>query len=344
VPSVTSPAQTTSGFPPELVSFLQSSGFAPPSEDSLQRGGNNNRVQVVNSLHGGRAALKTYFRRTSDTKDRFGAERAFYTHAGREAPTWVARDLGWSEEARAALFEFVEGQRVGQVQVEDVASAGCFLNALQAGRKTASLPSAAEAAFDGSAHARVLDARLSQLAETCVEDSVSFQAQRFVLDELRPRWDAMRPLVITIADLPLDGRCVSPSDFGFHNAMRRTDGRLCFLDFEYAGVDDPAKLVCDFFWQPAVPVPWELLPGLLDAVGASLGPRAWLAERCRVLFPMFGLKWCCIVLNEFLRDGAARRDFSGGPGSSQARREAQLRKSRELLARVDEAIKASPVP
>jgi tyrosyl-tRNA synthetase len=31
-----------------------------------------------------------------------------------------------------------------------------------------------------------------------------------------------------------------------------------FLDFEYAGWDGPAKLVCDFFCQPALPAPASL--------------------------------------------------------------------------------------
>ena len=47
---------------------------------------------------------------------------------------------------------------------------------------------------------------------------------------------------------------MSPSDFGFHNALATPGGRLVFIDFEYAGWDDPAKLANDFFCQPAVPV------------------------------------------------------------------------------------------
>src|SRR5258708_29751946 len=41
--------------------------------------------------------------------------------------------------------------------------------------------------------------------------------------------------------------------FGFHNALLRPSQELCFLDFEYAGHDDPAKMVGDFFSQPAIP-------------------------------------------------------------------------------------------
>ena len=42
---------------------------------------------------------------------------------------------------------------------------------------------------------------------------------------------------------------VSPSDFGFHNTIRRNN-KLYFIDFEYAGFDDPVKLLCDFICNP----------------------------------------------------------------------------------------------
>ena len=34
--------------------------------------------------------------------------------------------------------------------------------------------------------------------------------------------------------------CILPGDFGFHNAIRTTKG-VKFIDFEFAGWDDPAK-------------------------------------------------------------------------------------------------------
>ena len=44
----------------------------------------------------------------------------------------------------------------------------------------------------------------------------------------------------------------SPSDFGFHNTILEDDGDLKFLDFEYFGRDDPAKLMADFIWHPGM--------------------------------------------------------------------------------------------
>jgi len=86
-------------------------------------------------------------------------------------------------------------------------------------------------------------------------------------------------------------RCVSPSDFGFHNAIRTPQGTK-FFDFEFAGWDDPVKAVADFDLQPRVPLS-------LRTRALSKALPQWsngLAERYDVLFPILKLKWACIIL------------------------------------------------
>ena len=124
--------------------------------------------------------------------------------------------------------------------------------------------------------------------------------------------------------LPPRQRVVSPSDFGFHNCLV-TDAGLRFIDFEYAGWDDPAKMACDFFYQPEVPVPQPFLPGFIERVEAVV----------RLLLPVYGVKWCCIMLNEFLPMGDTRRAFARADISLESRRADQLRKVEAALARLE---------
>ena len=56
-------------------------------------------------------------------------------------------------------------------------------------------------------------------------------------------------------EIPTNARTLSPSDFGFHNTLRRPDGELAFLDFEYFGWDDPAKTITDFLLHPGMQLP-----------------------------------------------------------------------------------------
>jgi hypothetical protein len=111
--------------------------------------------------------------------------------------------------------------------------------------------------------------------------------------------------------------------------LRDDGGTLSFFDFEYAGCDDPAKLAADFFCQPELPVDrryWEEFVTLL-ARGLSLDSA--FVERARLLRQVYQLKWCGIMLNEFLRRDAERRRFAGG--GSEERKQAQLAKARKAL-------------
>ena len=47
---------------------------------------------------------------------------------------------------------------------------------------------------------------------------------------------------------------LSPSDFGFHNILSHHNN-LYYIDFEYAGWDDPYKLIADFILNPDYKIP-----------------------------------------------------------------------------------------
>jgi hypothetical protein len=91
---------------------------------------------------------------------------------------------------------------------------------------------------------------------------------------------------------------VSPSDFGFHNAIRTASG-VRFIDFEFSGWDDPAKAVADFMLQPRIPLHFKTSP-LLEAVPSST--RALVSMRVMVLTPILRVKWLCIILSVFQPD------------------------------------------
>jgi hypothetical protein len=133
--------------------------------------------------------------------------------------------------------------------------------------------------------------------------------------------------------VPVEDRCLSPSDFGFHNTIRATDGHLCFIDFEYAGWDDPAKLVADFFCQPELPVPPRFFEEFAQVIARQTSNPELHLSRFRFLLPVYRLKWCCILLNEFLPAGAERRRFAYPTLSDQTRKEEQLQKVRSALRR-----------
>jgi hypothetical protein len=137
-------------------------------------------------------------------------------------------------------------------------------------------------------------------------------------------WDSGAPLAMA-------HRALSPSDFGLHNALRGQDGQLRFVDFEYFGWDDPVKLVSDTAIHPGSDLPEagasrlvERLSGLFEAKDPSF------AVRRDVLYPVFGVIWCLIILNDYLPESRSRRVLTAQGGDLNARLAGQLEKARRL--------------
>jgi hypothetical protein len=62
-----------------------------------------------------------------------------------------------------------------------------------------------------------------------------------------------------------------------------------------------------------------------------------LGSRMQAVFPLFGLKWCIILLNEFRPENLARRRFaSGSTDETEAILGKQLAKARSTLSRVEQ--------
>jgi hypothetical protein len=93
-------------------------------------------------------------------------------------------------------------------------------------------------------------------------------------------------------------RCVSPSDFGFHNALRTGQGTV-FFDFEHAGWDDIAKLCVDFYLQPRCRTYSLLVP---DALWGNKLDRRLLENRANILYRVQCIRWALISLRPFMQD------------------------------------------
>ena len=118
------------------------------------------------------------------------------------------------------------------------------------------------------------------------------------------------------ADVDTADRTLSPSDFGFHNALRGASGRLVFVDFEYFGWDDPAKTLVDFLLHPGMNVTDDQKRAFASGLLAGFSDVARLPARARIVYPLFGLKWCLILLNEFVPEHLRRRSFASAAAES----------------------------
>ena len=321
---------------------LQFSNFAArhgyggePAIVPLAVGGNNRVYRVSDGARS--AVLKQYFQSAADMRDRFGAERAFYEFLWSRGVRRTPEPLGWDAEQRLGLFAFVDGHKLRPEEVDagHVDQAIQFIVEVNRDRANAeSIPNASEACFSLAEHVAVIDKRLDRLRQIEAASEIDREAIVFARDALRPSWQRIRQTILASPEAPSVLRILSPSDFGFHNAILPADGRLRFFDFEYAGWDDPAKLICDFFYQPQVPAPLPLWDRVVSAWSDAFAGGQHLSARARLLLPAYQLKWVCIMLNEFLRHERDRRNFAKGAASAEQRKVTQLANARAAFAAI----------
>lgn len=331
-----------------VAAMLAGAGLPTDFQWTAISGGGNNRVYRVRSAAGS-ALLKVYFRHPDDPRDRCGTEYGFLQFAWACGLRCVPRPIACNEEHGLGLYEYVDGRRlaaeeVGSAEIGQAIDFYGELNRFKGAPAAGKLPRASEACFSIGEHLACVERRLARLMVNHGPTSLDADAQEFIRRRLNPAWQQIRAQVMRRAAcdaldendlLAKEDWCLSPSDFGFHNAILTADGRLRFIDFEYAGWDDPAKTVCDFFCQPAVPVPEIHRDRFADAVLSALARPEVHRERISWLWPIHKVKWICILLNDFLPVDGARRSFAREEPDVESRKSRQLAKAREALSRLE---------
>jgi hypothetical protein len=296
--------------------------------------GNSRIFQVYGSSHS--YALKSYPDLRFDQRPRRATEWLALTESfafGLPVPRPIATSdaLNWS------LLDWVEGVRPDPDLPESLAQAVHLVDDLRALSKSpgTTFGLATEACLRPSQVLEQIDARIARL--TSVQDA---NLVRYLRDEIKPARDVATIRAISVlgkawgVELAPSLRVLSPSDFGFHNALKTMSGRVVFFDFEYFGWDDPVKLVADFLLHP----------------GSSLGlesQRRWISDmvtrfaaddegfivRLDACLNLYAVRWALIMLNEFLGDKSRNRLHARGTleGDLLRFQASQLKKSRNVL-------------
>jgi hypothetical protein len=282
----------------------------------------------------GPIAVKQYPR---DGRDRLTVEFEALAFLARYAVPTVPRPLARDPAAGIALYEWIEGERIVTADAAAIDTALATLSHIhdlapmaRAGGwsrpASASILAPAQAIAQMHERRRRLDAAApgspelaAFLARFDEQSEELIAANRRRADEAGIAWEV---------SLRIERQTLSPSDFGFHNALRRCDGSLVFLDFEYFGWDDPAKLCSDFCLHPGMRLDEKLAARFRRGARAVYGDAdSEFSSRLLVMRPLCGLCWCMIMLNDFLPS----RRFDESLRDPYAKRATQLAKAGALL-------------
>jgi hypothetical protein len=311
---------------------------------SLQRvrSGGNSQVYRGVCASGRSFFAKVYLRDARATRDRLAVEVASLRFCRRHGVRAVPEVLAVDEEGGSALYEYVDGEPIKSESISDsdIDHAAAFLGELRtlAGLSAADgLPPAAEAFFTWRGVLDNVQARYERIALTPERSAENRALHAFLHEEFTPAWRAARAELLREfedidAEVPRSERTLSPSDFGFHNALRAPGQGIVYVDFEHFGWDDPARTAADFLLHPAHELTPERKRRFVHEFRRQFREPERLAERMRVAFRIFGLKWCLVLLNEFVLSEARQRELALGPAEElEHLLQGQLEKARSML-------------
>ena len=268
------------------------------------RGGINNRVFRCGD---GRQfwVIKGYAPTQPGQRDRMQAEVDFLRFAAQAAPGFTPELLQIDPERRCVVLEHLEGMPFPEGVSPSEAAVGEaveFFRQLNAepwlARESIKL-NAAEGFLSLREHLGNVRQRLEGMGCAHLDQKFRPQAKTLLhrinikLAHTEERTTCLIDQGIVADAIALGDRCVSPSDFGFHNAVLTPQGPV-FLDFEFSGWDDPCKTSIDFNLQPRVPICHESTY-LLSILPEDR--RLHAEKRCQFLEPILRLKWITIILS-----------------------------------------------
>jgi len=327
-------------------------GFDIESFERIYRG-RNSKVYRLSCSDNNQYVLKSYFRHPSDSRDRLGVEFSSLQFIWENGIRCIPKPIIYEKEQGYAIYEYIDGAKIPSEEIteSDINSAAEFLGRLK-GLKTCEgsrkFSVASEACFSINGIVANVQHRMERLLVPQSNELQNKELNNFLLDQFIPLFDDIKNWCnsklekiglsydVAIAD---DEKTLSPSDFGFHNALRRKDGRIVFLDFEYFGWDDPAKMISDFLLHPAMDLGEDLKLHFVESILRCFEENPNLGRRVETVYPLFGLKWCLILLNEFLPDQMLRRGFAMGTNSQVDLLGKQLSKAKMMLNKISNEYK-----
>lgn len=332
--------RTTDG---DVISWSKQMVGEPIKHIEKIPGRGNSRVYKIMTLNGNSYALKYYPDQLIDTRPRLETEFQTLQILHQNNIYNVPKTIEKNDDMNLGLYEWINGENIGEPSVDDLEQAIGFTEQLYSLSQKIDGPQidiASEACLSGADLIQQIEKRLKKLntVKKGYSDLAHFLAQTFepLWKEVRDESYSLWPIDSQNVDLTRKKQTLSPSDFGYHNALRGADGKLVFIDFDYFGWDDPVKLTADFVWHPAMKLNSEMTAKWIDAMLGIFFEDTSFKNRLNVALPLYGMRWALIVLNEFLPGFADRRKEAGETETYDIdkTRKIQLNKAQHYCAKV----------
>jgi len=249
-----------------------------------------------------------------------------------------------NEQLGIALYEWIEGEKITNPSKIDIDECIKFIYKINSLKNKFDsdkneIHKASAACLSAVDIQIQVEKRLSIFNSPRILNS---ELNSFLEHEFYPSWIKILDYVKNNWQLNIDfnevistkDKILSPSDFGFHNALKDKNGDIYFLDFEYFGWDDPVKLASDFYIHPAMNLNDNLAEYWVNNFFKLFGQNN--LKRFQLLKFLYWMNWPLIILNDFRDDVWLRRSLSlNSEGNRKEILSIQLNKSKDLLERIN---------
>jgi thiamine kinase-like enzyme len=274
------------------------------------KGRGNSRLYKISTVKSDSFALKEYPDLLLDSRRRLLTEVGAFKAI--EDLNRTPKVVAFDKQCNIALYEWIEGVHLSDIGDKYIVEALEFIKNIQNIKYKEECELASEACLSADNLFIQINDRFKELLLVNNQDLQDFLNITFksLYDKAR-KWSEQRwPNNNITSDLPISMQVLSPSDFGFHNALLKDNGKLYFLDFEYFGRDDPVKLMADFVWHPGMSLSDYQKNIWLKGASKIFKKDPNLNERFHAAWPLYGLRWSLILLNEFLNEGWQKRVYA----------------------------------
>ena len=213
----------------ELCNLAEECGLSTVIEVKSVSGGGNSRVYKGFTKSGKEFALKIY--PSDSVHDRLRSEYDGLRTIHSKCMSKVPEPIGANHALEAASFVWLAGETISKMTLKDIDQTVAFLSSLHQCRhqiEFANFPCASAACLSGKQIEVQINSRLELLlAENHKTLNLFLNKDFFVaFEQVLERAKAMWPNREYALVLNRDQQILSPSDFGFHNALKNVNGTI----------------------------------------------------------------------------------------------------------------------
>ncbi len=273
----------------------------------LIHSGVNSKLFELKHFDNQKSILKIYPNFYNDKRNRLDNERRFLNFLEINNIKNCPRVYYINKEANFSVFSFVEGSKINnpkKINIEKIAEFASSINKFKLNKASELLPYASEATFKISSLLELINKKSIQKKSQIQKifkgsDFCEWFFKELILDLENTYQLVEEKFLGTSIDIEFD-KIISQSDVGFHNLILK-DGDLFFIDFEYAGWDNPMKFISDWILQPDAYFksnnPLIFFEPLAKAVIKNINWKSLI----KPYLLLYRLRWCMIITNQLER-------------------------------------------